>query len=298
MKRIAVLLTCHNRRDKTLNCLAHLYDALGFCPVVDKVDIYLTDDGSSDGISQIVSSLYPEVKLLAGDGNLYWAGGMRFTWKEAIKHQYDTFLLLNDDTYVVKELFLKIRDTHNYSLREFHKGGIYIGSTFDPLSGKFTYGGSVLVNRFMFTYKPLLPSMPIAECEFGNANIMVVMNNVVDEIGILSDCYKHSYADYDYTFRAKRKHIPVLVMDSYCGTCKRNESKYSGFEKLSLRQRIRYVYSPVGLAFRDQLVFMTRFFPYRLPFMFIAVWLKILFPALYIRFDRFRVRDLPSNDCR
>ena len=46
MKRIAVLLTVYNRRDKTLYCLDRLYHQENMDNY--KVDVFLTDDGSTD----------------------------------------------------------------------------------------------------------------------------------------------------------------------------------------------------------------------------------------------------------
>ena len=47
MKTIATLITCHNRKDKTLACL----DALFSNHLPDRVllDVFLVDDGSTDG---------------------------------------------------------------------------------------------------------------------------------------------------------------------------------------------------------------------------------------------------------
>lgn len=46
-KRIAVLMTCHNRRETTLKCLSSLYDQALPSGVTFKT--YLVDDGCADG---------------------------------------------------------------------------------------------------------------------------------------------------------------------------------------------------------------------------------------------------------
>ena len=67
-QQLAVLMTCHDRRDITLVCLQTLYqqDAI--------FDVFLLDDGSSDGTSEAVKQHYPNVKILPGNGNLFWGG--------------------------------------------------------------------------------------------------------------------------------------------------------------------------------------------------------------------------------
>ena len=64
MKRIAVLLTVYNRRDKTLYCLDRLYHQENMDNY--KVDVFLTDDGSTDGTSEAVCTKYPKVHIIKG----------------------------------------------------------------------------------------------------------------------------------------------------------------------------------------------------------------------------------------
>ena len=60
MKTIAVLLTVFNRKDKTLECLKHLYVQNGIGVHYD-IEVYLTDDGCTDGTPEAVNSLFPYV---------------------------------------------------------------------------------------------------------------------------------------------------------------------------------------------------------------------------------------------
>ena len=57
MKRIAILLTVHNRIDKTIKCLTSLFNS-GYESYSLSLDIYLTDDGST------VTTQHPYRKLL------------------------------------------------------------------------------------------------------------------------------------------------------------------------------------------------------------------------------------------
>ena len=104
MKDIAILLTCFNRREKTLSCLNSLF--LAKKPDNVKLNIFIVDDASSDGTYESISLKYPFIHLLKGTGNLYWAGGMRNAWDFASKNgNFDYFLLLNDDV-ILKDNFL------------------------------------------------------------------------------------------------------------------------------------------------------------------------------------------------
>ena len=99
--RTAVLITCHNRKPKTLACLTALFNQEPSPDVT--IDVYLVDDGSTDGTTEEVHQTYPQVKILQGDGSLFWNGGMRKAFAEALKQDYDYYLWLNDDTVLYPE---------------------------------------------------------------------------------------------------------------------------------------------------------------------------------------------------
>jgi len=283
LKTIAVLLTCFNRKNKTLSALKHVYAAHKFNPFFE-LSIYLTDDGSTDGTGDAVKENFPEVTVLEGTGELYWAGGMRNSWAAAKQGEYDAYLLLNDDTNVYETVFDQLIATHNESIANYGGPGIYIGSTKDSETGDYTYGGAVFTNRFQFKYEFLHPNGKVQTCELGNANIMLVTKKVVDEIGMLSEGYRHGVADYDYTLKAVKKDIPNLIAPEYCGTCVHDHGNvYDAFPKKSLKERIQFLKHPLGLDFSSQLLFMKRHFPFRLPFVFLAGGLKTLFPKLYVK---------------
>ena len=284
MEDIAVLLTCHNRKEKTIIALNALKKAIESFSKTLKATIYLTDDGSTDGTGDAVKKHFPEAIVLQGNGNLFWAGGMINSWKEALKGKHDGYLLLNDDTFLLDTVFDDLYKTHQYALTTFGAAGVYIGSTKDPKSEKLSYGGGLLLNKFLYQFKILTPNGSFQECDLGNANIMYVDASVVEKVGILSEGYEHGIADYDYTLKCKKKKIPVLVAANYCGLCERdNKGLYHNFHLKTLKERIDHLYKPTGIAFKSRLLFMKKFFPYRLPFFYIMGWFKVLFPKIYMK---------------
>lgn len=282
--KIAVLLTCFNRKEKTLNALENLMQALNTVSKNINLKIYLTDDGSTDGTGDAVKEKYPEATVLQGNGNLFWAGGMRNSWKEALKGNYDAYLLLNDDTNVFTNVFQELLITHEYSLNHFGTPGIYLGSTYDAKTKKISYGGAKLTNKFMFKYHFLTPNGKFQNCELGNANIMLVPKEVVEEIGILSEGYIHGVADYDYTLKAINKNIPVLTTPEYSGTCTDDHSDiYTDFSKKTFSERLALLKNPLALDFKSNFNLMLRHFPLRVPFVLFSAGLKLFFPSFYVK---------------
>ena len=84
--RIAILLTCHNRKPLTDRCLNSIFNNI---PKRAIIDVYLVDDGCTDGTSEMIRIKYPAVKLLHGDGNLFWNRGMHRAFSEAVKGDYE-----------------------------------------------------------------------------------------------------------------------------------------------------------------------------------------------------------------
>lgn len=290
--KVAALYTCFNRKEKTLSSLASLYSAYKNSPEKIFLSVYLTDDNSSDGTSEAVAEKFPEVKILKGNGELYWAGGMRNSWGHAVKQDFDAYLLLNDDTDVKRDVFDTALRTDMVCKEKYDKSGIYVGNTIEPDSDEISYGGWVFTNRFLATMKrvPLNDQAPV-KCEAGNANIMWVPKEVVSDIGILSEGYTHGMADFDYSLKALRAGIPVLVMPGVMGLCNNDHSNpYKKFMDLPFRNRIKMLYHPVGLDFKSQLYYMRKHFPVRLPLVFLMGWFKVLFPKYYYeKFHKSRI---------
>src|SRR5215471_21751813 len=94
--RVAVLMTCFNRKSMTLEALDTLFSQKH----TDNLDVtvYLVDDNSSDGTGPAVVQRYPQVILLQGSGSLFWNGGMRKAFATALATGFDGYVWLNDDT--------------------------------------------------------------------------------------------------------------------------------------------------------------------------------------------------------
>lgn len=279
MIQLAILLTSHNRKEKTLSCLKSIHGQIGIADI--NYHVYLVDDKSGDGTAEAVKLAYPAVNLVQGNGTLFWAGGMRLAWREAINtnKNFDYYLLINDDTILLNDALKNLFADLAYLKEE---KCILIGSTKDEVSGEFTYGGRLLKNGYNLNSEKVKPNGSTPQlCHLGNANIMLVPKPVVDRIGILSDDYTHAFADYDYTLKAKKAGIPSYISSFYCGYCSDDHGVNWKTADHSLRQRIQYLYSHKGLAYKEYLVYVRKFFPLFLPQAWLLVWTKTFSPFFW-----------------
>jgi GT2 family glycosyltransferase len=257
---LAVVMTCHNRRDKTLACLRRLFDQSDL-PEGLSIAVYLTDDGSSDGTSEAVRSAYPDVCVLKGDGNLFWNRGMRAAWDDALKGDYDFYLWLNDDTLLYPSAVKALLDTHRALGANGNDVNIVAGSTQDGDTGVLTYGGVVQSSRWHPLKLNLVEpssSLPLP-CDTVNGNCVLIPRSVVQRVGNMDPFFTHGMGDYDYAFRARAEGCAVWVAPGFVGTCSRNSLKNSWMDgELRLLQRLKKLNQPKGLPLREWRVFTMR----------------------------------------
>ncbi|OOQ57086.1 glycosyltransferase family 2 protein [Mucilaginibacter pedocola] len=279
----AVLITCFNRRQKTLDFLASLTGQDGFAALAP--DIYLLDDGSTDGTAQAVAEAYPAVKIVQGTGSLFWAGGMRFLWQHVLTQKnYNLFLLCNDDVVWLDGALSRLIAAYGLVAS---KGVVMVGSTLSPGTNKMSYGGHTLFDVNRAAYHAVVPhevdSLPF---HLGNANILLVDDAAVAKIGVFTDAYTHYLADFDYTLTAFKAGLAVLVAPGYYGYCEDDHGVSWLSGKHTLKQRIKYLYSPKGLAYHEYLFYIKKFFPADYIGAKVKLWMKTLFPVIWDKFKK------------
>jgi GT2 family glycosyltransferase len=234
---IAVVMTCHNRRDLTVSCLQLLYEQQA------KFVVYLVDDGSSDGTSEAIASSYPEVKLFKGDGNLFWAGGMRMAFGEALKGDYDYYVWLNDDTMLAPNALSNLLNIHQDLVKEGNPDSIVVGSTQDPQTGEPTYGGAVKSKRWYSNKLEFLgASEERQKCDTMYGNFVLIPRSVAQKVGNIDPVYIHSMGDIDYGLRASQLGCSVWAAPGFVGTCSQNSASGSWIDpNLPLIERLKKV---------------------------------------------------------
>jgi len=234
MIKIAVLIACHNRKNKTIKCLQKLYNQNNFLNT--KYSVFLVDDGSSDGTEHAIKDLFPDVMIIKGGGSLFWAKSMALAWNEClkIKDKFDYFLWLNDDTYLYEMALGELIKT------QINKTEIIIGSVCDPITKKRTYGGTIFVNKYLrpFKYDIVdINGMP-QKIDTFNGNIVLIPYSVYEKIGIIDNQFQHAYADIEYSLRAVKNNIPILLTAKHIGECERKISINNESLDLSLGIKI------------------------------------------------------------
>lgn len=220
--RVAVLMTCHNRCAETLACLASLAGQAHF----DPAHLFLVDDGSDDGTGDAVRAAYPTAQVIAGDGTLYWNGGMRRAWEQAKveRESFDYYLWLNDDVVLFADT-LAMLVCEARALAGLGGAVIVAAATLEPRGTQVTYGGHHLPEpeRRPLRLQLIEPSGVPQGVATISGNIVLVSAAAEASLGNLDAQFEHIYGDLDYGLRAREAGIPVFLASRPGGTCAANQ---------------------------------------------------------------------------
>lgn len=272
MQKVAILLTVHNRREKTLECMDTYYRQIDSMKGDDSYSftVYLVNDGCTDGTAEAVSEAYPQTIIIRGDGNLFWNQGMRLAWETAAKDNFDFYIWLNDDTLMKEGALACLMETSAF-LR--HKA-IVVGSA-ENAAGELSYGGRTRSGKLIVPDTTL----PVS-CYTFNGNLVLIPAHVYKILGNLDVHYHHSFGDYDYGVRACKAGIVRVVAPGILCLCDRNPGipKWKN-RAYTLKERLAYLNSPKGRPTKEQFLYDCRMYNalYALAH-FLSIRLKVLFP--------------------
>ncbi|MFK7997001.1 MAG: glycosyltransferase family 2 protein [Granulosicoccus sp.] len=249
--RLAVLLTCFNRCEDTLACLRSLADQQDIQGAID-IDVVLVDDGSTDGTAEQVAVNFPSTRILKGDGQLFWNGGMSLAFNTALGDNYDFYLWLNDDTQLAADALARLLSTHQSLADNGHKAAIVVGSTSDPLGKETTYGGVNSQYRWWpLKYVLQEPGDSAIECDTMNGNCVLIPKAVTQLINGLDPVYTHYLSDHDYGLRNRQAGGSVWIAPGYYGVCEVSKPLRAKQDKATIKQNIAALDTPKGLAIGD-----------------------------------------------
>ena len=274
MKYIAVLITVFNRKEKTLLCLKNLFSQT--LPDGYTIDVYLTDDGCTDGTPEAVAALYPQVTIIHADGNLYWNRGMYTAWKKAAETKdYDFYLWLNDDTFVYNDMVSALL----HLSEDKDNGCIIVGPTQSTDHTGGTYGGRLKDGSI-----PKPTGMSV-EVKTMNGNIVLIPRSVFFLLGNLDYYFTHSKGDFDYGLRAAKAGIRIYQAGKYLGECDAHAAldKWCNPE-VPFLERWKMLHRPNGMPPKETFHLERRHNSMLMAvFHFCTIYIRCIFPKFWVK---------------
>lgn len=268
---IAILMTVHNRKDITLECIKALLNCKDFN--IYNIDIYMVDDGSTDGTAQCIHQKYPFVTIINGDGNLFWNRGMHLCWTKALEKQYDFYIWLNNDTILTTDALVSLLDTY----RKTNSNAIIVGSICSSMNkNQVTYGGRI-------KNKILPADGEIQKVETFNGNLVLIPAKVSNQIGIIDPYFHHSFGDIEYGLRATKNNIPIYMTPHYVGYCERHDQTMKCFNShYKIKERFIFFYSPLGMNPKEFFYLNKKYKGIFIAIKtYISTHLRVIFPFLW-----------------
>ena len=234
MNNIAVLITCHNRKNVTLTCLKRLL------LMQNNIDVFCVDDNSNDGTFEAIQIQYPNIRLIKGSGNLFWCRGMRLAWLEASKtYSYDYYIWLNDDMILYDNSFEEIMECSQiYNNQAIISGLVQEESTGDAIYGGFNERQQIIIANGLNNNIYRL-----------NGNFVLIPKYVFDRLGYFDNIYHHDIGDVDYGLMAQSAGIPVVSTRIYIGSTKADLKRKSLRIRrygVNIISRFKTLYAPLG----------------------------------------------------
>ena len=211
--KVCVVLLNWNGRDDTLACLDSL--KLSDYP---HLEIVVVDQGSQDGLGEVIRQRHPGVNLITNEENLGFTGGNNQGIRYGLENGADYIFLLNNDTVVDKQCISElVRVAGNNPAVAAVGPKIYLYHEPDRI---WSVGGSVdfsenvgqmrgygRIDRGQFD--------ELAEVDFISGCAVMVPREVVEVVGLLSEeFYPAYYEDTDWGMRIRSAGYVNLVVPS------------------------------------------------------------------------------------
>ncbi len=221
--KIAVLMTCHNRREAMERCLGSLMAQLG-----DGDRVFLVDDGSEDGTDAAAKAIGgAKVHLILANGSFYWARGMRTAWDVA-GDGWDGYLWLNDDTELDADAVERLVALAG-------PDRVVVGDLKNA-KGEKTYG--------------------LREDGVFSGNVVLVPREVVGKVGGICGAFKHAWADVDFALRCRR--AGVKAVGAGCVGRAEGHPLRPELKGKTLKERWRLLFDPKGWNLHDAWLYRRR----------------------------------------
>jgi len=281
---ICIIVTTFNRRDTTRRFLESLMQELQkFRP---SATVVLVDDASSDGTIEMVSKEFPKIVLLHGTGHLYWAGGVRL----AINHlstslnDFRGILLLNDDVVLADgSISSMIRNAESYDA--------LIGGTVVTYSGEIESSGSSLGLICKPKVKLKVANGKVQDCDLLPGHIMYIPMWVYQKLGGFDNDLPYRFIDLEFSLRAKRAGIRVLLAPAVVAFTKEvhNYYKETSSKRGTLPDLVKTILlDPKGPYWRESIHYLRKVSP-----LLWWLWLPFFYRAFFVAVFRSYLERIP-----
>ena len=214
-KKIGIVICNYNKQDYIVNCIQSVMDSS-----IQDFDIYVVDNASTDdSVKQIQEQFGDKVTLLVNRENLGGSGGFNTGLREALKHEHQYIMLMDNDIVVdkkaVEELYLFMEQHHDVGMVG---SKVYFMDYPDQIWG---YGGNIDWKQYKQKdqYKNCIDSDAIPEisyCDYVAACSLMTRTDTIRKVGLMPEENFIYWDDMEWGYRFNEAGYKVAV----CGKSK------------------------------------------------------------------------------
>ncbi|MBC3795361.1 glycosyltransferase family 2 protein [Spirosoma utsteinense] len=179
--------------------------------------VIVVDHGSTDGTSENINNIFPDVIIITGDNTMWWTAATNLGVRYALDQGASSILTLNNDLVVGEDYLQSILNA------SFVYPNSIIGSVSVNIDNKehVAFAG-IRWNKLIAKYTPTIKNIKsfsdlqldynIIETDLLPGRGTLFPSAVFEEIGFFDDHkFPHYMADEDLSYRAKKKDYRLLV---------------------------------------------------------------------------------------
>jgi GT2 family glycosyltransferase len=220
---VSIIMLNWNGKNDTIECLNSLS-----CIDYPNYQIILVDNGSTDGLAEIVQGQFPDTVLLKNKENLGFAEGNNVGIRYVLSQQSpDYILLLNNDTVVAPSFLSElVKVGENYPEFGMLSPLIYWYTSPEKI---WFYSGEMPQKEGYCDHKRLpegetieniirgsdhVPKEYLDDTDYLSGCALLVKSEVIRQIGLLDARFFSSYEDADWSIRCKKAGWKLAVVPS------------------------------------------------------------------------------------
>lgn len=207
-ERVVAVIPIHNGSDETLALLQSI--AVSDTP---NLEIIIVDDGSTDGSVAAIAERFPAVTILAGNGELWWAGATNLGIREALRRGANYILTINNDNAVDSGFLRPLLDVVRSE-----KSSIVTSKLISLSEPEYicSFGGSIDWLRGEIrdrtNVRDRLDFSNTARADWVHASSTMYPSAVFRKIGFFdNDNFPQYHGDADFSLRAAKAGYSLLV---------------------------------------------------------------------------------------
>lgn len=209
---------CYKQQNCSIACVVVAYNnASNIAKLIEALlnqskpisEIIIVDNASSDGTSQMVKQMFPQVTLFANSSNLGVGGGYAQGMDYAYKKGYNWVWILDGDSLpqvsALEELFVtldNVTPTHT-------RIGILASSTINPSTGQI-YGGYVKNGIFHKIPKEITEFKKPVPVDTVISSGCLIRDKVIEDVGLPRADFFMDFVDGEYNLRVLRKGYEII----------------------------------------------------------------------------------------